>query len=203
MAQERIDILDQNGNKTGISKTKKEAHAKGLWHQAVHVWMYNSKGEILLQKRSIKKDSWPGMWDISAAGHVSSGETPEKAAVREIREEIGVKANSADLKQILFRKSSTRPKEGYYNNEFDYVYLYRLDETPKDLQKGEVEYVVFIPLEKLESDLKIPIIAKNYVPHSYYPELIKILKKGINYKIKLFLLLLDQFYREQSEAIIQ
>ena len=76
MTEELIDILDEKGNKIGVSKTRGEVHAKGLWHQAAHVWIYNSKGEILLQKRSMQKESWPGRWDISAAGHVQQGKRP-------------------------------------------------------------------------------------------------------------------------------
>ncbi len=74
---EMFDVLDKNGNKTGDVKTKKELHENGLWHSAVHVWIYNSKGEILLQKRSMKVTNWPGRWDISVAGHIPAGETPE------------------------------------------------------------------------------------------------------------------------------
>lgn len=176
---EEVDVVDKNNKKTGVRATKEKVHAKGLWHLAAHVWIYNSKGEILLQKRSMEKDSWPGMWDISAAGHLSAGETAEQAAVREIKEEIGVEANDEDLKQIMVNKSSTIPKPGYYNNEFDYVYLFKLNGLPKHLQSTEVEKVKFLPIEKFERELKNKEAARKYVPHSYYPRLIKALKKAL------------------------
>ena len=145
MAEEFIDVLDENGKKTGVRKTRTEVHAKGLWHGAVHVWIYNSKGEILLQRRSMQKDSWPGRWDISVAGHISAGETPERAALKEVSEEIGVKLSAKDLKQVMIRKSSSLPKAGFFNNEFDYVYLCEMDKLPENLQKEEVEAVEFVP----------------------------------------------------------
>ncbi len=177
MTEERIDILDKNGRKTGISRTKKEAHAKGLWHRAAHIWVYNSKGKILLQKRSMKEDSWPGMWGVSAAGHLSAGETPRQAALRELKEEIGIRANPKDLKQIIVNRSSIMLRDNYNNKEFQHVYLFKLSEIPKKLQKEEVETVEFIPLTKFERELKNPKKANEYVPHEYYQDLIKILKK--------------------------
>ncbi len=179
MAEEFIDVLDEKGNETGISKTRKEVHAKGLWHKAAHVWIYNSKGEVLLQKRSMQKESWPGRWDVSAAGHLSAGETPEQAALKELFEELGVKAKSKGIKQVMMRKSSSNPKPGYYNNEFDYVYICKLDELPENLQKEEVEYVEFLPLSKFEEELKNPQTTKNFVPHNYALELIRIIRRKL------------------------
>ena len=176
MAEEFIDVLDENGKKTGVRKTRTEVHAKGLWHGAVHVWIYNSKGEILLQRRSMQKDSWPGRWDISVAGHISAGETPERAALKEVSEEIGVKLSAKDLKQVMIRKSSSLPKAGFFNNEFDYVYLCEMDKLPENLQKEEVEAVEFVPLSRLEEESKDPLTAKRFVPHTYLPELIEIIK---------------------------
>lgn len=68
MGDELVDICDENNNLHGIRKTTSEAHRAGLWHRASHVWIYNSKGEILLQLRAKEKLLYPDMWDISAAG---------------------------------------------------------------------------------------------------------------------------------------
>ena len=76
---------------------KSEAHTDGLWHRAAHIWIYNSKGEILLQLRAKDKQFWPDRWEISAAGHVGAGEKPEDAAVRELSEELGISAKAEDL----------------------------------------------------------------------------------------------------------
>ena len=182
MAEEQIDVLDENGNKLGVVKTRAEVHANGLWHQAAHVWIFNSKGEILLQKRSMQKESWPGLWDTSAAGHLSAGDTPKEAAIRELREELGIMAKSKDLKLIMVEKISIVPKRGYYNNEFEYVYLLHWDELPKKLQSEEVESVAFVPLNIFEKELKDPEASKKYAPNAYYQKLIRILKREMSQK---------------------
>ncbi|MDE1870981.1 MAG: NUDIX domain-containing protein [Candidatus Micrarchaeota archaeon] len=179
MAEERIDVLDESGRKTGATKTKKEAHKRGLWHGASHIWIYNTKGKILLQKRSMEKDSWPGKWDVSAAGHISAGETPKKAALRELKEEVGISAKPTDLKRIIVSKDCVKLRDNYDNKEFQSVYLYKLSKIPKELQKEEVEAVKFVPLSELERELKDPRKSDKYVPHGYYPDLVKILKKFI------------------------
>eukprot|EP01119_Soliformovum_irregulare_P014431 TRINITY_DN3947_c0_g1_i2.p1 TRINITY_DN3947_c0_g1~~TRINITY_DN3947_c0_g1_i2.p1 ORF type:complete len:185 (+),score=48.17 TRINITY_DN3947_c0_g1_i2:17-571(+) len=72
--EEYLDVLDENGKFTGISHPRSQVHREGLWHRVVHVWIVNSKGQVLLQQRTLNKESWPGMWDISSAGHISAGE---------------------------------------------------------------------------------------------------------------------------------
>jgi isopentenyl-diphosphate Delta-isomerase len=71
---EMIDILDESGKETGEIESREIVHSKGLWHKTVHVWILNHKGEFLFQKRSMKKETHPGLWDISCAGHVASRE---------------------------------------------------------------------------------------------------------------------------------
>ena len=90
MADELIDICDENNNLINVQKTKSEAHKNGLWHRASHIWIYNSNGEILLQLRAKEKPLYPDMWDISAAGHISAGEDPITSGLREVKEEIGL-----------------------------------------------------------------------------------------------------------------
>ena len=115
---EYLDIYDGNGAPLGIKKTKKEAHAEGLWHKAVHIWIINSKGEVLLQKRSPLVDNHPDKWDVSAAGHISAGEDERTSALREVGEEIGLDLSSADLIHIgTVTQQSSRP--GYINNEIN------------------------------------------------------------------------------------
>ncbi len=77
-----------------MPKPRSEVHARGLRHRAVHVLVFNSRGEIFLQKRSMKKDRQPGVWDSSCSGHVDAGENYEATAVRELREELGLDITS-------------------------------------------------------------------------------------------------------------
>ena len=67
---EYFDVLDELGNKTGEIKEREQVHKDGNWHRAVHIWIINDLCEILLQKRSLKKENHPNMWHVSCAGHI-------------------------------------------------------------------------------------------------------------------------------------
>lgn len=96
---ELIDVLDENGVKTGRVVTRKEVHREGLWHQIAVVVVLDDSGRILLQQRSANKETNPGKWDIAAAGHVDAGEDSLSTAKREAEEELGIVAN--DLQYLL------------------------------------------------------------------------------------------------------
>ena len=72
---ENLDVLDNQGNKTGEIKSRDEVHKKGLWHRTVHIWIINSNNDILMQLRSPEKKSNPNKWTTSASGHLSAGAT--------------------------------------------------------------------------------------------------------------------------------
>ena len=148
---EYLDICDSDGNLTGEKKTKKEAHKKGLWHRSIHVWIINSKDEVLLQKRSPFVNSHPNKWDISAAGHVSAGEDYIASALRETEEEIGLKIRPEELIQIGELKQMSK-REGYINNEINPIYVVKRDLEIKNIKKQyeEVSDVKFMPYKKLE-----------------------------------------------------
>ncbi len=91
MKEEIFDVVDENDKVIGKA-TREECHSnKKLMHRGVDIFIFNSEGYLLLQKRSVKKDLYPGVWASSASGHLDSGETYEKAAEREIMEELGTK----------------------------------------------------------------------------------------------------------------
>jgi isopentenyldiphosphate isomerase len=89
MADEIFDVVNERDEVIGQAP-RREVHARGLWHRAVHVLVFNARGDIFLQKRSLKKDIAGGKWDSSTSGHVDSGEHYDATAVRELREEIGL-----------------------------------------------------------------------------------------------------------------
>ncbi len=95
-----IDVIDEDGAPTGVQKTMTEIHDQGLLHRAVHIWIYNKDGQILFQLRAMRKFNYPGLWDISAAGHVDAGEAPMVAALREAYEELGLKISAKQLVKI-------------------------------------------------------------------------------------------------------
>lgn len=167
MPNELIDICDEKNRPTGIQKSKDEVHRAGLWHRNSHIWIYNSKGEILIQLRAKGKALHPNVWDISAAGHVSAGEDPIISGLREVREEIGLKLQKKDLDLFMIKKHQSIFKE-IKNNVFYYIYFLKFDGEIKKLklQKEEVQKIKFIPINKIKEELERN--PSHYVPHGDY-----------------------------------
>ncbi|MBQ1827322.1 MAG: NUDIX domain-containing protein [Erysipelotrichaceae bacterium] len=153
MNTELLDIVDENNIPTGEVMDKKTVHEKGFFHRTVHTWLVNDRGEMLLQLRSHLKDSLPDYWDISSAGHVQSGETYPQAAVRELKEELGVTADENDL--IFICDVSYFSEK---NNEFAKAYVLRTDLKQEDFTfpDREVEAVRYIPYRQLREMIKDP-----------------------------------------------
>ncbi len=176
---ELIDVLDENGNVTGQVKDKSQIYLDSDFHRTVHIWIINSKNEILVQKRNPKKGTYPGLWAISVAGHVRSGETSVDAALREIKEEIGQKLTPQDLKLLFtLKREVTFPK--YFIRAIDDVYLVKLDidvENTK-LQFSELTDIKYVYYEYLERIFKNK--DKEYVPYEKEHELLfKYLKENL------------------------
>ena len=131
VSEELLDVVDENDRVIG-TRTRGEIHAAGLMHRAVHILVFNARGEVFLQKRSLLKDEQPGMWDSSAAGHVDSGEDYLDCAAREIEEELGI-APQHPLQPLFKLPASTRT-----GNEHCMVYRYDF-EGPLVLQAEEID----------------------------------------------------------------
>lgn len=161
---EMFDILNSDGMPANIVATKKEAHSKGLWHRAAHIWFVNNKGEILLQKRADNIESHPGKFDISAAGHLSAGDTKISGALREVEEELGIKLEEKDLINIgEIHNESTQHNGTYINKEYDDIYVVHKDIPISEfkIQESEVSLVKYISiddLKKLINDQKESIV---------------------------------------------
>lgn len=87
---EWFDVLDDSGQRVGRARRSECHHNPSLIHPAVHVFVFNSRGLLFLQRRSPTKDIQPGRWDTSVGGHLRPGEMPEEGARREMKEELGV-----------------------------------------------------------------------------------------------------------------
>ncbi len=176
MADELIDIYDKNNKTLDIQLMKSEAHKKWLWHRSAHIWIYNSKGEILLQLRAKDKELYPDMWDISVAGHVGAWEEEIISAIRETEEEIWLSVKTEDLEFFKIKKVKMIYKK-MLNHEFNYIYFLKFDGDIKELalQKEEVAEIHFLPIEKIEKELKEN--PNNYAPHwDYWDEIIEKVK---------------------------
>ncbi|MCI9234099.1 MAG: NUDIX domain-containing protein [Bacilli bacterium] len=149
---EYFDLLDENGNMTGVIKERSLVHKDGDWHKAVHIWIINEKGEILLQRRCATKDSDPNMLDISCAGHLSSGDSSLEGALRELKEELNLVVSSDELKFIKTLQRSWKNNFGFIDNEYDDLYVLKIDKTIENMvfQKEEISEIIFVPYKKFK-----------------------------------------------------
>lgn len=90
MQEEIFPLVDETGNTIGQASRSKCHDGSKLLHPVIHLHVFNSQGELFLQKRSASKDIQPGKWDSSVGGHIDLNETPQQAALREAKEEIGL-----------------------------------------------------------------------------------------------------------------
>ena len=167
MAEEVIDILNSDGTPAGYSRGRNEVHAKGLWHRTVHIWAFDTKGRILFQLRSHLKENNPNLLDTSCAGHISAGDESRNAAIRELREEMGVKKRIEDLEYLFEATHENVLNDGtYFDNEYYDTYKITLnDEESEHLvpQPGEVDDFVWMTREEfLEKHAKNP---EKFVDH--------------------------------------
>lgn len=146
--EELIDELNEAGSKIGTI-TKDEAHAKGILHRVVHVWIINDKNQILVQKRAPLKDFYPNVWDVSFAGHVKAGESSLEAVLREGKEELGIDVDENDLEYAFTFLDKLYYKD-IVSNEFADVYVLRknIDISNLKLQSEELEQVMWLPLSR-------------------------------------------------------
>lgn len=154
---EYLDIRTKDGKKTGNIKEREKIHEDGDIHGTSHVWIVrkNEEGEyeLLLQKRSANKDAYPGCYDISSAGHIPAGQDYLSSAIRELYEELGIKAQEEELVFLGIHEGYS--EEIFYgkpfkNHEISYVYLYEqpIDITKLCLQESEVQSVKWMTLSK-------------------------------------------------------
>ena len=178
MKEEFLEVYSPEGTKTGQKKSKSEIHRKGLFHSTVHVWIFTEEGNILIQKRSKKKELNPGVWDVSVAGHVKFNENIKKAAKRETLEETGININTKDLLKIgVYRSINIHPTA--IDKEFFHTYILKIDKNSinLDYKNNEVDDLKFISIEEMESLIKKEnnkiFIGKN---RKYYSDVLKSIK---------------------------
>ena len=156
------ELEEELGIKAGRIKERSLVHEDGDIHGTVHIWIRRKTGkgyDLLLQKRSKQKDSFPGCYDISSAGHISAGDEPLETALRELEEELGIKAEPEQLKKICMHEGSMNGNfygREFKNHEISTVYMYEetVDITKLKLQKEEVEEVMWMDQEELIQKVK-------------------------------------------------
>jgi isopentenyldiphosphate isomerase len=136
---ELLEVFDAEGNPTGQGRPRAAVHLAGDWHQAFHCWILRqSKQEVVLQRRALTKDTYPGCWDAAAAGHWRFGETAAEAA-REIAEELGLAVNFAELAYRGREQGSRCFANGLIDREHHQVYVLECDRPLTDYHPDPTE----------------------------------------------------------------
>jgi isopentenyl-diphosphate delta-isomerase len=179
---ELIDILTPEGKSTGKTALKSEAHKNGWFHATAHIWFFTSDEKILLQKRALTKKVFPGIWDISVAGHIGAGEAILEGAKREVFEEIGLILDDKDFIKIGTRIHQVTHENGIQDNEHHHVFIAELKTPISELtmQPEEVAGLELWDLKVLKEtknleNVLLPRFHEYYC--SVYNEIIKITSK--------------------------
>lgn len=151
---EKLEIVDYDGNVIGLAKRSELHRNPSLIHRVVHVLVFNNRGDLLLQKRSLKKDVAPGKWDTSAGGHINPGEDALAAARREMEEELGIKG--CELR-FLYSYIFSNQQESELVNTYSCVY-----EGEIDFNREEIDEVAFCETAKIKENLGRDIFSGHF-----------------------------------------
>ena len=179
---EMLDIVDENGLPTGQAVPRTVAHAEGLRHRTSHVWIVRKKNgavQVLLQMRCAAKDSYPGCYDISSAGHIPAGDEFVESALRELKEELGVTAAPQDLHVCglrRFRFESVFHGRPFKDNQVSRVFCLWLDKEAEDftVQRSEIDYVKWFDLDEA-----IRAVDEGTIPNCIFPEELAMVKEFV------------------------
>lgn len=179
---EILDIVDENGVPTGEQVNREKAHELGIRHRTSHVWLVRKKSgrtQILLQKRSESKDSYPGCYDISSAGHIPAGVDFIPSALRELKEELGCEVMPEQLiycGQRCFEFQQIFHGKPFHDNQVSNVYALWIDLEPEafTLQTEEVSEVKWFDFEDC-----VRKVEQNLIPHCIFQEELEMVGKKI------------------------
>lgn len=149
MSVQEVILVDENDRETGVME-KMEVHEKGILHRAFSVFIINSSGHLLLQKRAAGKYHSPGLWTNTCCSHPKPGESLEAAASRRLMEEMGIGCELYKSFSFIYKYEF---ENGLTENEFDHVLLGKCDEVPVPAQE-EVDEYKYVEIEMLEEELK-------------------------------------------------
>lgn len=166
---EQWDILNEFREKTGKTWIRGDEMMEGDFHQVVHIWIMNEKGEFLIQQRQPWKIGWPNMWDCAAAGSVLVGETSEIGAMRETKEELGIELQM-DHAEVVFTVKFSRGFDDHWlvKQEIDLEQLNLQYEEVADAKWATMDEI----LELVES--------RDFIPYHILEPLFQISRSSIS-----------------------
>ncbi|MBW2973733.1 NUDIX domain-containing protein [Candidatus Woesearchaeota archaeon] len=144
---ETLDVVDEK-DEVIATASRKECHEKKLRHRGVQVFIMNEEGDFFIQKRSDKKDIFPGLYEGGITGHVQTRETYKEAAVRELKEELGIEVHENDLREMFRFKM-------LFENEHELITSYLLEyDGPIKIDNNEVVSGEFRSIDELKQKIK-------------------------------------------------
>ena len=141
---EIFDVVDDADRVIGQA-SRAEVHATGLKHRAVHIFLFNHRGELFIQQRAATKDTFPGRYDSSASGHLGAGEDYDACAERELKEELGLAIPRRHLRRLF--KIAAGEQTGW---EFVWTYSVHGDYQPQ-INHDEIESGEFLTRDQVEA----------------------------------------------------
>ena len=149
--QENINLVNITGERIG-SVEKMEAHVKGLLHEAFSIFVFNNKGEMLLQRRALSKYHSGGLWTNTCCSHPRVGEILEEAVHRRLVEEMGFDCELERVGDFVYKAEGLIG--GLTEHEFDYVFVGEVDGVKITPNPEEVEEYKWVKVADLKADLK-------------------------------------------------
>jgi len=177
--EELLDVLTPAGLRSGLIRSKNQAHQQGLWHATVHLWVCDPQRGLLCQKRAEDKQMNPGLWDFSAAGHIGSGESLLEAAVRELEEETALAVEKNQLNYLGVHISENHYPPALIDREYNQIFGYcgKIDFGTLVPQREEVSELRFVRPKQLLSEWQEE--PNRWVSHhpNYYKKLYRFAKR--------------------------
>lgn len=166
---DHVILVNEEDDPIGTME-KMEAHREGLLHRAFSVLVFNSKGEMLLQKRAKSKYHSAGLWSNACCSHPKPGENTDDAAKRRMKEELGIDIQPKYLYKFKYK---VELENDLIEHEFDHVYVCQFDGAPM-INRNEIEAFSYLSLDELKYQLSqsphlytywLNIIVNEYAKH--------------------------------------
>lgn len=150
MMEEHVILVDENDQPVGRME-KQAAHVTPHLHRAFSIFIFNSKGELLLQQRALTKYHSPGLWTNTCCSHPRDGETLEEATSRRLMEEMGMTCEMREVYTFIYKAPVG---QGLTEYELDHVFIGQSDDTP-NINHEEVESWKYMRLDDLKKDIQL------------------------------------------------